>query len=310
MNERNRPKAASQSLSADQDLKSTLGHAGDNAALDAPGEPMTKADRANLERLARKRGKVATARVAERVKVLQADVEDQLSANYKFDDPLWADLTRTATAGIAEVDAKVAARCRQLGIPEDFRPGIDVVWHGRGENGLASRRAELRKLAHARIDAAAESAKVAIEAGVVEVETALIVGGLETAEAARFVVESMPTPEQLMPQVNVGELKPGQSRSRYDSDEWRGNYDGWTPPPDAAAALLTPTTAAGREAKRQAFDAVLAANPEQSNRELGRLAGVDHKTVGKWRTEGGELPSESGEIPSGDEVGGGTDERL
>jgi hypothetical protein len=40
VNERSRPKAASQSLSADQDLKPTLGHAGDNTTSDAPGEPV------------------------------------------------------------------------------------------------------------------------------------------------------------------------------------------------------------------------------------------------------------------------------
>jgi hypothetical protein len=37
------------------------------------------------------------------------------------------------------------------------------------------------------------------------------------------------------------------------------------------------------------------------------MAGVDHKTVGKVRGEGGELPTEDGEIPTGGENPDDTD---
>lgn len=278
-----------------------VGHPADSATSDAPAQPMTKADRANLERLARKQGKVDQARVAERVEWLKADVEDQLTVKYKFDDSLWTDVTSKAHAKFAEWDAEIAAICRDQGLPEDMRPRLTLGWSSRGEQGLASRRAELRKLAYARIEALAASAKVTVEANVVAIERELIVGGLESTEAARFAVESMPTADQLMPQVDVDELKPGRRKNRYgeDEDEWLSRYGGWEPPPGAAAALLTPTSATGREAKRQAFNAALAANPDLSNRELGRLVGRDHKTVGKWRAEGGEIPSDSPALPSG-----------
>jgi hypothetical protein len=293
MNGRSRPKAASQSLSADQDLKPTVGHAGDDAGNDAPAQPMTKADRANLERLARKRARVTKTKVGERVKVLRFEVEDQLSATYTFDDAVWVDLTRHAQAEVAKTDAALAKRCRELGIPENLRPRLTLGWYERGESGSAKRRVELRKLAYAHIDAAAESAKVVIEENLLDVETELIRDGLESAEAVAYL-DSMPTPEQLMPQVNVGELESGQPK---------GRSGGWEPPLEAAGELLTPSSATSREAKRQAIAAALAANPERSDREIGRLVDVDHKTVGKWRGEGGEIPSESGEIPSGDKAG-------
>lgn len=261
--------------------------------------PMSRADRGNLERLARKRAKVATSMIGERVKVLRADVEDQLSAEYEFDDAVWADITRQAQAEVAKADAKVASICRAMGVAEHLRPSLTVGWQGRGENALASRRTELRRLAHTRIDAAAESAKVAIERSLLEVETGLIRDGLESAQAVKFI-EAMPSPDELLSPVRVGELEPEAAHSRDNrfGDEMRGRFGGWSPPLEAAGELLTPSSATNREAKRQAVAQALAANPQASNRELGRLVGADHKTVGKLRSVGGEIPSDRGEVPT------------
>jgi transposase-like protein len=271
----------------------------------AASNGMSPVDRRNLERLARKRAKVATAMIGERVKVLRADVEDQLSAEYSFDDELWAEVTRHAHAEVLKADKKIAEACRRLGIPEALRPSISVGWHGRGENALAGRRSELRKLAHARIDAAAESAKVAIEANLLEVETELIRDGLDSAEAAVFL-NAMPTTEQLLPLVTVAELEPGQpKRGRLDTDEYRSRWSTWEPPQDAAGQLLTPSSAGDREQKRQAIARALAANPDGSHREIARMAGVDHHTVGKVRSEAGEIPTEAGELPTVDGPNGG-----
>lgn len=256
--------------------------------------PMSKADRGNLERLARKRARVAKAMLGERAKALRADVEDQLSAEYSFDDELWAGVNRAAAGHVAEADAQVAAACRRVGIPDHLRPRLSVSWSGRGENMLASRRAELRKVAYARIDAAVESAKVHLESSLLEVETELIRDGLESAEAFAFV-NQMPTPEELLPAVRLAQLSAADTT---DDDGFGRRYVGWTPPQEAAGALLTPSTATTREQKRQDVARALAAKPQASNRELGRLVGADHKTVGKLRSVGGEIPSPSGEIPS------------
>ena len=274
---------------------------GDNGAEHAPA-PMSKADRGNLERLARKRAKVAKAMIGERVKALRSDVEDQLSAEYHFDDDVWGGITRQASEAVREADARIAEACRRVGVPEDLRPELTLGWRSRGENALASRRAELRKLAHARIDAAAESAKVAIDHGLLEVETELIRDGLETAAAVAYV-EAMPTPDELLPPVAVAELEPGASRDRYDTDEYRARYGGgWRPPQAAAGQLLTPSTASNREDKRQAVAAALAADPSRSDRAIAQAVGVDHKTVGKLRAVAGDFPSHDGEVPTEDEA--------
>lgn len=253
---------------------------------------MTKADRGNLERLARKRAKVAQAMIGERVNVLRAEVEDQLTAEHKFDDALWAEVTAKAQQEVAKADAAVATVCRGLGIGADLRPSLSIGWAGRGENAQAGRRAELRKLAHARIDSAAASAKVAIEHELLKVETELIRDGLETADAVAFV-EAMPTPEQLLPSVDIGELAPSEQ-----DDTRRSRYSSWEPPQQLTGQLLTPSSASTREAKRQAIVEALAANPAASDREIGRWVGADHHTVGNLRGAGGELPTPTGELPT------------
>jgi hypothetical protein len=95
----------------------------------------------------------------------------------------------------------------QLGIPEAFRPRIGgVSWIQRGENAVAGRRTELRRVARSRIDALTAAAKVEIERRSVDVQTTLISGGLESEEAKAFL-ETMPTPEQLMPPVALTEIE-------------------------------------------------------------------------------------------------------
>lgn len=279
--------AAAAGMGTDGERGSDQQETNASVAVGADVSPMSRADRANLERLARKRAKLATAQLGERVKTLKSEVEDQLSAIYEFSDELWADVTATAQAAVHQADAQVAEACRRAGIPDDFRPSLTLAWHGRGRNAAVARRAELRKLAHARIDEGAVTAKVTIESALLEVETELISGGLESGEAAAFI-RAMPTAAQLLAPVDVGELESLPEGARRH----------WEPAPAVVSQLLTPSTAATREAKRRSVVAALAADPGASNRRLALVAGVDHKTVGKLRAEGGDFPTDVGSFPT------------
>lgn len=276
---------------------------GDQQAADhlqhiANCQPMTRADRDNLARLARSRGKLAKSGIAARCAALRSDVEEQLSARYEFTDERWASITTGAQKALALADAQVAAACRASGIPENLRPSLSMSWSGRGENALASRRAELRKLAGARIDEMARAAELRIAESVLNVETELVRAGLDTAVAAEFL-DAMPTPDQLLPQIDVAELSPGGAEPRA---RWRS----WEPPAGAAAALLQPRP--GRQARRDAIADAIAATPDASDREIGRIAGADHKTVAAVRGEtphaGGDFPTDSPDSPAADAPGG------
>ena len=66
--------------------------------------------------------KAARSVVDQRKAELLADDEAQLSASYKQDHELWAEITRQARAAVEAADARIAANCREHGIREDFRP--------------------------------------------------------------------------------------------------------------------------------------------------------------------------------------------
>ena len=168
---------------------------------------MTNKEREELSKLVNRRARVAKAGVDQRKAELLANVEAQLAAIYKpADHPVWKEADEAAQAAVEEANAKIAEVCERLGVREEFRPGIDVYWYGRGENAAASRRTELRRLAERRLDAEAKKAKVVIEAGAVEMLTTLVSGLLESAEAKSFL-ELMPSPEGLMPPIEIGELE-------------------------------------------------------------------------------------------------------
>jgi hypothetical protein len=182
-------------------------------------ETMTRRDREELAKLVRRRERVAKSATAQRSGELLADFEQKLGSVYDFDDDaVWREAYSAAEAEVERADAAVARRCDELGIPARFRPSLFFSWSGRGENAVAQRRAELRHVARARIAASEKAAKAEIERRSVELQTQLVAGGLESAEARRFL-DTMPTPEALMPPLSVKEIEgvaasPGRARSR------------------------------------------------------------------------------------------------
>jgi hypothetical protein len=178
---------------------------------------MSRAERTELASVVKMRARVAKAAVAQREAELLADVEEQLSARYKSTHEAWKDVTEQAEKAVKAADQEIARICREIGVPENFRPELNLQWWSRGENAEAGRRAELRALAKARIDAMGKSAKTTIEARSAEVLTELVAGGLESAEAKAFL-ESIPTPAQLMPAVVVEELTADRKRQHLQGN--------------------------------------------------------------------------------------------
>lgn len=99
----------------------------------------------------------------------------------------------------------IESRCLEIGIPKQFAPGISMGWYGRGENACPRRRAELRKLADARIESMLRDAIVQIETRSVELQEQVMAGGFTTDAAAKFL-DALPSPDSLMPPVDVQQL--------------------------------------------------------------------------------------------------------
>lgn len=171
-----------------------------------PAVGLTKSERDDLIKITRERGRVSKARVEAVKAELAADVEKKLSEEFKARDEMWRDGIEIAEHAVKEANAQIQRVCEERGVPAEFRPSVDLAWSSRGRNVDPARRAELRKLAAARVDAIAKQAKLTIDAEIAETVTNLYVGGL-TSEAAREHLAKMPDPRSLMPPLEVAELE-------------------------------------------------------------------------------------------------------
>ena len=78
---------------------------------------MSKPERDELGKILQRRTAVGRRLAEQRAAELLADVEAQLAAVYKPDDPAWRELTAAANAAVREADKALAERCRAMGIP-------------------------------------------------------------------------------------------------------------------------------------------------------------------------------------------------
>jgi hypothetical protein len=127
------------------------------------GNSMVKSERDSLAKLVRDRARVAKNEIESHAGRVLATIEAQLAATYPENHAAWADVTEHAERVIAKADAQIAQRCREIGIPERFRPSIECRWYKRGENAMADRRAELRKVAQTELAARVKAAKNTVD---------------------------------------------------------------------------------------------------------------------------------------------------
>jgi hypothetical protein len=168
-------------------------------------ERMTSRERSDLAALIRKREKVAKSRTAHVKAERLADFEVQLASVFAAEDERFSDLNTFAQEVEKRANEELERRCAELGIPAHFRPGLHLNWMGRGENATSERRAELRRVAQSRADADQKKAIEHIEFASLEAQEELLRDGLTTS-AAREYIERLPTPEQLLPSLDVGSL--------------------------------------------------------------------------------------------------------
>jgi hypothetical protein len=113
---------------------------------------MTKSEREDLQRLIKQRGRVQVSAAKQRSADILADFESEMAAQYAFDDDaVWAEAAKEAEREVAKAQRRIEERCRELGIPPQFTPGLDLRWRHRGyNNAVTERREELRRVAKRR----------------------------------------------------------------------------------------------------------------------------------------------------------------
>jgi hypothetical protein len=168
---------------------------------------MTRAELDDLQRLVRQRENVLKSAAKQRSAELLADCENQMGSEYSFDqDEVWQQAAETAEREVSKAQKQLAARCRELGIPDRFAPSLNLRWHHRGyDNRIEDRRKELRRMAQTQIAANEQQAIVQIEISCRDAQTQLAMAGL-TSEAARAFVDRLPAIDTLMPCLSFAEV--------------------------------------------------------------------------------------------------------
>ena len=161
----------------------------------------------DLSMIIKDRTKVLRAHAEEQAAACMADFETKMATVYTFDqDEVWKKATLEAQRVVHESQNTIAKRCKELGIPAAFAPSISASWAGRGENMLASRRTELRRVAKASIEAMTKAAITKIEKQALDLRTQVVGMGLLSADAKMFL-ESLAPVDETMRALDFGEIE-------------------------------------------------------------------------------------------------------
>jgi hypothetical protein len=171
------------------------------------GRPLSRHETHDLGMIIKDRTKVLKAHAEEQAAACMADFEKKLATAYDFDqDETWKSATEAAEKVVRESQQLIGKRCEELGIPKTFAPWLSLNWQGRGENAMAGRRSELRRVAKTSIEAMTKAAITKIEKQALDLRTQIVGMGLYSAEAKMFL-ESLAPVEEAMRTLNFAEIE-------------------------------------------------------------------------------------------------------
>ena len=164
---------------------------------------MTAAERNELKTLVNERARLGMTQVRSLAADRLVELNRQLEATWAIEDfeigEMWKELRETANAA----NAKIAARCDELGIHPDLRPRIATAF---GRTPIDSvRRAQLRQMAKDENEAAIKRAQHQIDTWKLQTRTELVKDGLTSGAAAAFLDE-LPAPSELLPAITADDL--------------------------------------------------------------------------------------------------------
>ncbi|MBV9863309.1 MAG: hypothetical protein JO267_14310 [Alphaproteobacteria bacterium] len=166
--------------------------------MKSEGRSLSRSETHDLSMIIKDRTKVLRAHAEEQAAACLADFEKKMAAIYSFDqDEIWKAAADRAFEAGKQASKVIGDRCEELGIPRTFAPRLSIEWHGRGENALAQRRTELRKVAKASIDAMMKAAITKIEKQSLDLRTQVVAMGLLSEDAKTFLESLAPVTEAM-----------------------------------------------------------------------------------------------------------------
>lgn len=162
------------------------------------GRRLSRHETHDLSMIIKDRAKVLRAAADEQAAKCMADFEKKVSRIYEFDqDDVWKRATEEAMEVVKRSQEKIEAQCKKMGIPKDLAPKLQLGWEGRGQMKSAARRAELRRVAKAEVEAMKLAAYAKIEKQSVELRSQVVGMGLLTPEATLFLESLAPIQEAI-----------------------------------------------------------------------------------------------------------------
>jgi hypothetical protein len=176
-----------------------------------PIQRMSKAEMDVIARALKAKVHAAKTGILARAPKLLADFEGQMELVYPpSGDKVWAEALNTVMKVYEVQAAIVEARCRELGIPERFRPqltrpGWISNWKGASAN-FRELREEMRRLAAIMVDDQIKSRLAKLEADSADIQCELAMHGCVT-DAAKEFLANLPSVAQLIPPLKVAEVE-------------------------------------------------------------------------------------------------------
>lgn len=172
---------------------------------------MTAKERSDLQSVARMNARVAKSDVEAVAAQRLAEFEHELEKQWTAEEMAVEDLLEEAGAKIDEINARVKARCDELGIRPALRPravgGFGMPWM---PNEVKT---ALRRTAKAELDAAAKRAKTEIDRQTATICTEIIADGI-TSEKAKEMLSAVSSPSELVQALDLKAIEAKAPRGR------------------------------------------------------------------------------------------------
>lgn len=170
---------------------------------------MTTSERTAMLKMVARSARVAAADVDQLAAERLAEFERQATKEWGAADVGAEQIAHEANErlgpALREIETLIAEHCDAHGIEPELRPRVVGGVHVISSFVTKDRRADLRRRAKAEIESARKRAKVEIERRRGEIESAILVTGIESEEGKRLLA-SLPAAAELVPVVTLDAL--------------------------------------------------------------------------------------------------------
>lgn len=199
---------------------------------------------------------------------LIANADAEMDRRFTAEDLGIERIVDQARAEIKLINARMDAAFDALGVAKELRGKYRLSYTPNYYRADKDQRSELRRKVRVEADAWLKQRLAEIDAWEFKALAALVTESMTEAEAEE-VMASLPDVTDALPRV-AGIIGPVEAQP---------------------LAVIE----SSRDAKRLAVLGALSTDSSRSDRQIGRLLGIDHKTVSKVRAEAGEIPAHGGE---------------